>query len=210
MLMPEVMIVLGVIALLAASYGYYCLRTGVPTFPSMPVARDKIIGLLRADAARAGGRKPYVIYDLGSGSGQLSWHIARAMPEAQVVGIEISFIPWLRSVLRQKLTGRKNLRYLRVSFWEHSIAGADAVTTYLMEAIMPRISAKLHAELRPGALVISNKFALPGWQPVQTLPLQSAFSKQLLVYRHQAAAVPAMADEPPEASAITAPRPHAA
>jgi trans-aconitate methyltransferase len=174
---------LAVGTVLVASYGYYCLRTGVPTFPSMPVARDKITALLQADCAARSQDKPYKIYDLGAGSGQLSWHIARAMPQAQIIGIELSFVPWLRATIWQKLTRQQNLRYLRVNFWNYPIADADAVLTYLMEAIMPRVSAKLRQELRPQTMVISNKFPLPEWEPIDTFTLQSAFSKKLLVYR---------------------------
>ena len=179
--------IIGIAALLAASFAYYTLRTGVPTFPSMPVAREKIIALLQADMAVRRPLGRYKIYDLGSGSGQLSWHIARALPDADIVGIELSFLPWLRATVWQKLTRQRNLRYLRVDFWSMPVGDADAVLTYLMEAIMPRVAAKLRAELRPRTLVISNKFALPGWQPEQTIPLQSAFSKRLLVYRQESA-----------------------
>lgn len=187
MTLMDMMPVIVIVALLGASFAYYTLRTGVPTFPSMPVAREKIIALLQADMAVRRTQGKYKIYDLGSGSGQLSWHIARALPEAEVVGIELSFLPWLRATVWQKLTGQRNLRYLRVDFWSMPVRDADAVLTYLMEAIMPRVAAKLRAELRPRTLVICNKFALPGWQPEQTLPLQSAFSKRLLVYRQESA-----------------------
>lgn len=179
--------IMGVVAAVGASYGYYCLRTGVPTFPSMPVARDKIIALLRADMARQPPGKPYIIYDLGSGSGQLSWHIAKTLPQAQVIGMELSLVPWLRSVVRQKLTRQHNLQYRRMNFLTCNISNASALVMYLMDGIMERVSIKLHDELRPDTLVISNKFSLPGWEPEQTLPLESAFSKRLLVYRQTAA-----------------------
>lgn len=192
----EWLTILAVATLLCAGWAYYFFRTGVPTFPSMPVAREKIIALLSADMKAQPADRPYVIYDLGSGSGQLSWHVARAIPEAKVIGIELSFVPWLRSVIWQKLSGQRNLRYLRVSFWEHDVSDASAVLTYLMEAIMPRVSAKLRRELRPETLVISNKFVLPGWPLIEELPLQSAFTKRLWVYRHRFAAAPTVAPLP--------------
>lgn len=192
----EWMTILAVATVLCAGWAYYFFRTGVPTFPSMPVAREKIITQLRADMKAQPADRPYVIYDLGSGSGQLSWHVARAIPEAKVIGIELSFVPWLRSVIWQKLSGQQNLRYLRVSFWDHDVSDASAVLTYLMEAIMPRISAKLRRELRPETLVISNKFVLPGWPLIEELPLQSAFTKRLWIYRHRFASAPTVAPLP--------------
>lgn len=37
------------------------------------------------------------IYDLGSGWGTLAWSCARHCPKAEVIGFEISPIPWLVS-----------------------------------------------------------------------------------------------------------------
>jgi len=61
------------------------------------------------------------------------------------------------------------------------VSDADAVLIYLMEAVMPKVSMKLQRELRPSAMVLSNKYSLPQWTPEQTLPLP--FTKRLLVYR---------------------------
>jgi SAM-dependent methyltransferase len=194
MALQDLFPVFGIAALLGATYAYYTLRTGVPTFPSMPAAREKIIALLKADQARAKvSGKPYKIYDLGSGSGQLSWHVARAMPEAEVVGIELSLFPWLRATVWQKLTRQSNLHYLRTDFIKYPVKDADAVLMYLMEAVMQKVGFKLQNELRPSAMVLSNKYALPGWQPEQTLPLP--FTKRLLVYR-QAEEMDAVASAP--------------
>jgi len=180
MIAPEWFGVIAIVTFLVLSYFYYSIRTGVPTFPSLPVARDKIIDLLREDKMRA-ATPSYKIYDLGSGSGQLSWAIARAFPDAEVVGIELSLFPWFRATLWQKLTRQHNLRYLRTDFLKYPIGDADAVLIYLMEGVVQKVGAKLQRELHPSAMVISNKYHLPGWQPEQTLPLP--FTKRLLVYR---------------------------
>lgn len=177
-------LILLVIFALFLSHEYYNFKTGVPTLASFPSARRKIIEMLQKDfAARTASSRPYTILDLGSGSGQLSWRIARALPNARVIGIEISFIPWLRSVLRQKIFGPKNLEYQRADFWTFDCAGIDAVVTYLTENIITRVGEKLRKELKPGALIVANDTALRGdWRPVEALP--TGFLKmQVFVYR---------------------------
>jgi hypothetical protein len=165
------------------SYEYYQYKTGIPVFPTMPPMRRKIIELLKKDA-EARGLRPYTIIDLGSGSGQLTWRIARAMPEAHVIGLELAFIPWLRSVVRQRLFGPKNLEYKRVNFWTYDVGAADALTAYLLGTIMDQVSEKLRKELKPGALVLTNKFYLNDkWKPLETFYIRIPMKARLSVYR---------------------------
>jgi len=169
---------------LVASYDYYENKTGVPVFPSMPAVRKKIVALLRGDADQRKEARPYHVLDLGSGSGQLSRHIALALPEAQVTGIELSYIPWARSCAWQKLFGPRNLEYRRGDFWLCDIANADAVITYLPGKIMERVGEKLHRELRPDSLVIANTFPLrDSWIPEETMTLHAPFKTNLYLYR---------------------------
>lgn len=168
-----------------AFYAHDERRTGVPVFPTMPAARKKIIALLHQDS-EARPALPAVIYDLGSGSGQLTWRIARALPKARVVGIELSLIPWVRSVLRQKLFGPSNLSYKRLDFWTCDVSDATAVVTYLPGKIMERVGQKLRAELKPETLVIANGFALrAGWEPQETHEVHVPFKMNLYVYRQK-------------------------
>lgn len=177
-----------VLAVIGASYFYFTLKTGVPTFPTMPGPRRKMIEVIQADmqergVTSLGAALPYTIVDLGSGSGQLSWHIAKALPHARVIGIELSPIPWLRSVIHQKLFGPANLSYVRTDFWSYDLGGADVVVTYLMEQLMERVKAKLQEELKPSALVISNKFTYQGWEPAAKFHFPLPFNINLFVYR---------------------------
>lgn len=172
---------------IAASYLYYHFKTGVPTFPTMPPMRKKMIEILREDA-RASASRPYTIVDLGSGSGQLSRAIALAMPEAHVIGIELSLVPWLRSVVWQNLFGPANVEYKRVNFWSYDVGHADALVTYLMESLMERVSEKLRGELKPGALVVASKFQLRGnWIPFTSYDIGLPLPMTVRLYRQTAA-----------------------
>jgi precorrin-6B methylase 2 len=161
--------ILAVIFILFLSCEYFAFRTGVPTVAALPSARHKIIEILKNDAEARPQARPYTIIDLGSGTGGLTAKIARAMPYARVTGIEISPVPWLISVLRQKLLGPSNLEYKRIDFWPHDCSDASAVVVYLTENIIERVSEKLRKELPPGTLVIANDVPLrAGWQPAST------------------------------------------
>lgn len=162
---------------------YYAFKTGVPTIVSFPSARRAMIEILKKTVADQPKKRPFTVVDLGSGGGQLTWKIARAIPEARVVGIEISYFPWLRSVLRQRLLGPSNLAYKRADFWSYDCGEADAVVTYLTENIIERVGVKLRKELRPGAFVIANDTALRGdWQPIEAV--DTGFLKlKIFVYR---------------------------
>lgn len=176
--------IIAVLGVVGVSYAYYDFRYGAPTYPTNIAVRQHIITLLAQEQQRRSGGALHIL-DLGSGSGQLTWHIARALPAAQVTGIEISPIPWLRSVLRQKFFGPKNLQYLRCDFWSYDCRRHDAVITYLLGPLMPRVSQKLWDELPAGALVISNRFPLqsPPWTPPESVDVPFLFKSTLHLYR---------------------------
>mgnify|MGYP003393087150 CR=1 FL=1 len=182
-----VLVLMVLFAAVAASYCYYDVKTGVPTFPTLPIVRGKMLAVIQEDMAakqaKISAGQAYTIIDLGSGSGQLSWHIARALPQAQIVGIELSPVPYFRSVLHQRLFGPSNLSYKKVDFWSYDVSHADAILTYLLGPVMERMSAKLHKELQPGALVLSNKFRMVGWDHAEIMKIPVPFTQNLFVYR---------------------------
>lgn len=169
------------VAMLAVSYVYYCWRTKVPIFPTERSAQQALLALLRETVARRPDGK-LKIYDLGAGGGGLCLAIARALPQAQVIGIEISWPAWLFAVLRQKILRQKNLDYRRADFWTADLAEADIVICYLGDILMPRLREKLEQTPKAGRLIISNTFPIPQWEPLQIIRVPAILSKQLLVY----------------------------
>ena len=165
---------------------YYAYRVKVPTQVSFPRAQRKFVELLAADQASKEGRRTYTIVDLGSGGGQLCRRVARALPMAQVVGLELSPFPWLRSVLTRFALGPANLTFMRRNFWEYECGDADAVILFLHKRIMNRMGRKLHQELKAGTLIIVNEDRLEdGWNPVEILDntILGVFSSKIYVYR---------------------------
>jgi hypothetical protein len=185
LLIPFLQFLILLIVVIYALTGEYYIwfKTGVPPVASFPAQRKKVIDILQREAASHSGGNPYTIIDLGSGSGQLSWNIARALPKAHVIGLELSFFPWVRSVVRQKLFGPANLQYKRINFWPYDCGEANVVVVFLTENIIERVSAKLRKELKPGALVVANDVWLRGdWQPIETHP-GGFLNSKIYVYR---------------------------
>lgn len=175
--------VLAAVICLVASCEYFNWRTGVPTIASFPSARRTIIAALREAFACGSLPNHATILDLGSGNGQLTLNIAQAFPEARVVGVELSLVPWLISVLRQRMAGVENLRYERADFWSYDCSQVDAVVTYLTENVIEKVGGKLKRELKPGALILANDTALRGdWKPVGECET-GLFSMKVYVYR---------------------------
>jgi len=160
---------LGIILCLIASCEYYTWKTGVPTVTSLPSARKKMIELLAKEAAQhKAADRPFIVLDLGSGTGKLALEIGKALPSAQVTGLEISLVPYLISRLRCVLWRVKNVTFKREDFWPYLLADVDAVAIYMNGNIRERMAQKLQAELPPGAMVISNETHLTGsWTPVE-------------------------------------------
>ncbi len=159
-------VVVGFVLFLVATCEYYALRTGVPTVTSTPAIRKKMIEILKQEASSRKSGKRFTILDLGSGTGKLTLEIGRALPDAQITGLEVSIAPFLISLLRRKLWGVQNVVYKRENFWPYDLKGVDAVTVYMTGKIRERMAKKLKDDLPPGALVISNETYLPGWEPV--------------------------------------------
>jgi trans-aconitate methyltransferase len=156
---------LGAIALMFA----FTLIAGAPPVPTLAVVRRAMLRLLpRRLPAPAEGRAA-VIYDLGSGWGGLAAALARAYPDHQVIGIERSPLPWAFSRLRLALRPRANLTFRRGDFMTDPLADAGLVVCYLAGGLMPPLARKLAAELAPGALVLSQTFAMPDWRAADSV-----------------------------------------
>ncbi len=106
------------------------------------------------------------VVDLGSGDGRIV--IALAQAGAQACGYEINpFLSFLakRKIRKAGLTGQAEIR--QKSYWQDSLAEFDKVVLFGVPYIMSRLGKKLKKELKPGTIVVSNKFKFPHWQPIK-------------------------------------------
>jgi hypothetical protein len=133
-------------------------RTQVPFFPSRPVVWQQVVQLLPVSPLR--------IVDVGSGLGDLGMHLARLRADCHIEGIEIAPLPWLLSYCRARLS-QSSAKFKLGNYHALDFAAYDVVFAYLSPAVMHGLWQKAQLEMRPGSMLISYEFDIPGITPSQ-------------------------------------------
>lgn len=137
-------------------------RTQVPFYPSRPDVWHRVADHLPKD------RSIHLI-DIGSGLGDLVMHLARANPHGRFYGIEIAPLPWLISLCRKKLRRFDNASFILGDYEALDFAQFDVVFAYLSPAAMEALWQKASAGMKPGSLLMSYEFGIPGAEPDDVL-----------------------------------------
>jgi hypothetical protein len=170
-----------VLAAFALMLGY-TIRTGISPVPTTPRVAAEIFAACPPESLippEAGN----VVYELGSGWGNLAMALAKRFPERAVVGYELSPLPWLVSRLLLRLRPRPNLALHRADFMAADLGDAALVVCYLYPGAMRRLREKLERELPAGALVVSNAFLVPGWRPTSVRHATDQYESPVYLYR---------------------------
>ena len=174
------MIEIGLIALIGLaglSLVWFTLKSGISPMPSSRKARRAI---LKASEAAGEGS----IIELGSGWGGLLFALARKYPERQVIGYELSWLPWAFSHLCKTLYRLHKVDIHRQNFLAADISAASLLVCYLFPKGMIDLQKKLTEE-GSNALLISSTFALPGCEPMQVSYLDDLYNTPIYVYAEQ-------------------------
>jgi SAM-dependent methyltransferase len=110
-----------------------------------------------------------VVYDLGSGDGRILV-IAAQKYGAQGVGVEIdaSLVERSRRVANEGGVADR-ITFVHGDLFAVDLSKATVVTLYLSTTINLDLASKLKRELRPGARIVSHKFAMGDWVPDETI-----------------------------------------
>lgn len=155
------------------------VRVGISPMPSSDKARKEM--LLATEISREGP-----IIDLGSGWGTLVIALARKYPEREIIGYELSFVPWLVSRLLKYSLNLKNLSLYRQDFLKANLAGAAVLLCYLYPGGMAALQEKLQQEeATDEMLVISNTFALPDLTPTKVIHLGDLYKTPIYIYQQK-------------------------
>ncbi|HEY9080798.1 class I SAM-dependent methyltransferase [Magnetovibrio sp.] len=133
----------------------------VPLYLSNRTTWAALSQMIASEAQQAdapGDTKPNFI-DLGCGVGGTLAYLSKAHPDWRFVGVENAPGPFLVSWLR--LHGRNNARVEFKSLWDVSLGDYDIAYAFLSPAPMPRLIARAQADMKPGALLVSNSFWAP-------------------------------------------------
>lgn len=167
------------VVLCALSLVWTTVRSGMSPMPSSRAARAAMLEALQ-DTHGA-------IADLGSGWGHLALAAARRYPDRQVVGYELSWLPWLVSVLSARILRLHNVRLLRTDGFRALVESdpwpVDTVICYLHGQGMRRLRSVLDAASEAPRWIISNNFALPEAVPEHQWRLRDFHQSPVYRYR---------------------------
>ena len=152
----------------------------VPLYLSNQATADALANMLPTT--------PVFLLDAGCGDGRLLRQLSGARPAAQLVGVEHAPLPWL--VARVMSGQQRNIDIRYGNLWAQSFAPFDVVYAFLSPAPMAKLWQKACAEMRPGTLVVSNSFAIPGAAPERSIQVDDHRQTSLLIYRVPPAETP--------------------
>ena len=122
----------------------------------------------------AGVTKDDIVYDLGSGDGRILLRAAKRFG-ARGVGVEINkdLVEEAKSAIRA--AGVEDLVEMRQGdIFKVPLEQASVVTLYLVTAANRQLQPKLESELQHGARVVTYKFSIPDWNPVNTVTIDAS------------------------------------
>jgi SAM-dependent methyltransferase len=116
--------------------------------------------------------------DLGSGDGRVVFRAAREGVFHQSVGYEINPTLHLFAQARKLVSPKywHTTRFQCRDLWKIQLRNYDVVAVYGLAPIMDRLGAKMREELKPGSIVVSNVFQIPGWKSVSNCKSENGTS----------------------------------
>jgi SAM-dependent methyltransferase len=126
----------------------------VPTPPEV-LAEMCILGQVNKDS---------IVYDIGCGDGRIVIHAAKTYG-ARGVGIDIEPERIRESKANAKAAGVERLvKFKLADATKVDISEATVVTMYLLPESNELLRPKLEKELKPGVLVVTHNYMIPGWE----------------------------------------------
>jgi len=123
------------------------------------------------------------IIDLGSGWGNFVIPIAKHQPQRQIIGYELSLLPWITSVLIKKILALDNLTLYRKDFYHAELPNTSVLICYLYPQAMQKIEQQLLVKQANVSFVISNNFALPSWRANKMVTLNDFYKSPIYFYK---------------------------
>jgi len=136
----------------------------------------------------AGIKKDEVVYELGSGDGRVTLELAKRY-DAQFIGYEISFIPYLVSRIRlfflnnffvHRLKGRVKILYK--DFFRADFSQANVIVFFLTPYGLKKLESKFKKEMKKDSRIVSYVFPIKAFTPaVVSKPTET--SNSIYCYR---------------------------
>ncbi len=170
--LPTTAYLTGFLLLLLFNWGV--LHSRVPLYLSRRAVWEKVAGLLPVD-------RTYKLLDIGSGLGGMLLYLDRARPQGFHEGVEIAPASWLVSRMRAAAQGARAI-FRRQDYRRIDLASYDVVFAFLSPLVMQEVLAKARHEMRPGTLLVSLAFPLPGIVHDQVIKIGEGDRQTLYVW----------------------------
>jgi hypothetical protein len=169
-------ITLGILMLTLLLIVMGSILTGISPMPSTAKAKRQLWTLLPSQIKGT-------VYELGAGWGTLAFPLAKHFSDHPIVAFERSPVPFLFCFLRHFIQRYPNLSLFYRDFFQTSLQDAGLVVCYLYPEAMRQLKSKFEKELQPGTWIISNTFAIPGWEPHQIISVSDLYHTKIYLYR---------------------------
>ena len=169
-------VVLLLFLLILLSIVYYSIRCGISPMPSSGKA-TRIIAQLIANAHSSSE-----IIEAGAGFGFLAGALANKFPHVHITAYELSPVPFIVARICAFVFRCRNLTICRRDFFKENFSSANVVVCYLYPGAMLQMKEKLIAELPADSLVISNTFAVPGWNAREIVEVNDLYRTKIYSY----------------------------
>ncbi len=164
---------LGAFILLVLVY-WTSFRTQVPLYLTNRPTAQALARLMPAERASN-------LIDLGAGGGARLHRLARLRPESRFTGIETAPGPWALGWLLNRR--QANVDWRRGDLFALPWRDYDVIYAFLSPAPMAGLERKATAEMRPGSLLVSNSFPLPGREADFVVDVDDRRRTRLYCYR---------------------------
>lgn len=167
--------VFGIAALIMASISLIShIMTGAPFIATPMNLTRKIVSLADIQSGE-------VVYDLGCGDARFLIE-ANKFYGAKAVGVDVSPLVCGLAKLNVRLK-RSNVHIHCANFKTYDFRDADVIFCFLVPDQMIILGEK-SKELKPGCRIISRRFEIPGWEPLQHISIKHRLgSESVFIYR---------------------------
>lgn len=122
-----------------------------------------------------------MILDLGCNDGRTLRRLAGAGLRGPLIGYENRFWPWFNGWMWNKLRPLP-IELRREDFRQAPIGEAKGIYLFLLTSALADLAPLLRREARPGTVVVSAEFAVPGWEADRIFVARGITSRQAKIF----------------------------
>lgn len=157
--------IIGIIALPILVIVFYIANVALANIlfaPWVPTRRRDLARIFNLIKIKPGD----TFYDLGCGEGMMVFYAAKNY-SARAIGLEINPVLYLICLIKKLFIKNPSAYFKLKSLFREDLSQADFVYFFAIpNKSMIRLKNKLEKELKPGTMVISYTFRVPGWEPI--------------------------------------------